>query len=147
MKVDGSILEGVRNSVVGVEDNKEFDSELIPYINSSIFNLNQNGVGNRIMVNGDLETWGDLINIKHSEDIQKYISIPLYIALNTKLLFDPPPPSNVQYHDGVVKEMLWRLKIEFEENTGVKYKPVSERCYDVWQDESKDKRKGVKDNG
>lgn len=115
MKVDDSILESVRGSLLGSEDNDEFDNELLPYINSSIFNLNQNGVGAGIIVVGVRETWSDLMGYSQLEKSNSFKSVPLYIHLHTKLLFDPPPPSNVQYNDKIVNEMLWRLKVEFEE--------------------------------
>ncbi len=134
MKVDDSILKSVRSTVVGVEDNLEFDNELIPYINSSIFNLNQNGVGANIIVDSEEQTWGDLMGHMQLEKAQHFKSVPLYIALNTQLLFDPPPPSNVQYHDKTITEMLWRLKIEFEEEEEPKNDPARRFTRAPWRD-------------
>lgn len=134
MKVDDSILENIRETVTGDKDNTAFDSELIPFINSSLFNLNQNGIGNSIIVHGAKETWGDFVNGTHTFENNSFKSIPLYVYLNTKLLFDPPPPSNVQYHDKVVNEMLWRLKIEFEVEEEVKYDPDGRFNNPPWND-------------
>lgn len=137
MKVDDSILKTVRKSVVGVEDNLEFDIELIPYINSSILNLNQNGVGARIIVEDDKTTWGDLMGTDSNRDFQSYKSIPLYMALNTKLLFDPPPPSAVQYHSNTITELLWRLKVEFEDVLIDGVDPTSRFAKEPWKDEKR----------
>lgn len=114
MKVDDSILKHIRKSVGLTEDNTEFDTELTNHINMSIVKMNQNGVGVSLLVNDDSETWADLLN-----PIQKgYISkglIPTFVSLNVKLLFDPPPPSSVEFHTRSLDELLWRLRLAYEE--------------------------------
>lgn len=115
MDLEGSILEGVRESVVGSSDNTEFDKDLIPHINSAISKLNQNGVGNFVFVNDESKTWGDLRDEKQVKGNDYFQMVPLFIALSTQLLFDPPPPSNVAYHSENARELLWRLKIAYEE--------------------------------
>lgn len=108
-----SILESVRSQVVGTKDNKEFDDELIPFINSSIGELNQNGIGKLLIVNSSTQTWEDLESSEQKGN-DFFKMVPLFIALNTKILFDPPPPSNVEHYASKVKELLWRLKIAYE---------------------------------
>lgn len=110
-----SILKGVREFIVGTPDNTEFDKELIPHINSAISKLNQNGVGKFLFVKDDKETWGDLKDITQVEGNKFFQMVPLFITLSTQLLFDPPPPSNVEYHSNNAKELLWRLKVAYEE--------------------------------
>lgn len=113
MKLTDSILEHIRDSVGLTKDNKEFDTELLNHINMSIGKLNQNGVGKSILVDDDTTTWGDLL----LPDIRGFESIgmvPTFISLNVKLLFDPPPPSSVEFHTRSVDELLWRLKIAYE---------------------------------
>lgn len=114
MSEDESILKSVRSTVVGTPDNADFDRELLNHINSSIAKLNQNGIGNFIIVKGEDETWGDLKDPLQLEGNKYFKMVPLYISLSTQLLFDPPPPSNVQYHSDSSKELLWRLKIAYE---------------------------------
>lgn len=110
-----SILKGVREFVVGTSDNTEFDKELIPHINSAISKLNQNGVGNFLFVKDDKATWGDLKDETQVGGNKFFQMVPLFITLSTQLLFDPPPPSNVEYHSNNAKELLWRLKVAYEE--------------------------------
>lgn len=109
-----SILKGVRESVVGTSDNTEFDKELIPHINSAISRLNQNGVGNFIFVKDESQKWGDLKDHSQVEGNNFFQMVPLFVILSTQLLFDPPPPSNVEYHSRNAEEILWRLKIAYE---------------------------------
>lgn len=115
MSWDDSILVRVRTSVVGVEDNTEFDAELIPHINNAISKLNQNGVGNFLMVENDKQTWGDLKDETQIKGNDYFPMIPMFVILSTKMLFDPPPPSSVEYHSNSINETLWRLKIAYEE--------------------------------
>lgn len=115
MSGEESILVGVRTSVVGIEDNKEFDKELIPHINSAISELNQNGVGNFLIVTNETQKWSDLKDESQVEGNNYFQMVPLFITLSTKLLFDPPPPSNVEYHSNSANKLLWRLKIAYEE--------------------------------
>lgn len=113
MELTDSILVHIRDSVGLTEENTEFDTELLNHINMSIGKLNQNGIGNSIRVNDETTTWGDLLSmdIRGSEYIGM---IPTFISLNVKLLFDPPPPSSVEFHTRSVDELLWRLKIAYE---------------------------------
>ena len=112
--IEDSILETVRDFIVG-KDNKEFDKELIPHINSNIAKLTQAGIGNRniIVVNEDTK-WIDLQDEKQTEGNEYFYMVPLFVILSTQILFDPPPPSNVEYHSNNTKELLWRLKIAYE---------------------------------
>lgn len=112
--IEDSILETVRDFIVG-KDNKEFDKELIPHINSNISKLTQAGIGNKniIVVNEDTK-WIDLQDEKQTEGNEYFYMVPLFVILSTQILFDPPPPSNVEYHSNNTKELLWRLKIAYE---------------------------------
>jgi hypothetical protein len=41
--------------------------------------------------------------------------IPVFVALSTKIVFDPPPPSAVPVYQDNLNQSLWRLKIAYEE--------------------------------
>ncbi len=84
------------------------------HINASIVKLNQNGVGNLLIVTNEESTWNDLIDPTQVKGNKSFPAVPLYIQLNTKLLFDPPPPSTVQYYSGNAEEILWRLRTAYE---------------------------------
>jgi hypothetical protein len=85
------------------------------HINSAISKLNQNGVGKFLIVEDEMQTWIDLQNPLQTAGNQYFQMIPSFIQLSTKLLFDPPPPSSVQYYASNADQILWRLKIAYEE--------------------------------
>lgn len=115
MDLTKSILEDVRESVGLSATTSDFDTDLLMHINSAISKLNQSGVGNFITVKNDESTWGDLQNPTQTEGNKCFQMIPLFISLSTKLLFDPPPPSSVQYYASNIDQILWRLKLAYEE--------------------------------
>lgn len=114
LKDEDSILESVRATVIGSKDNSEFDKELIPHINSCISILNQNGIGNTITVRDTKKTWGDLKDPQQFKPNKHFHMVNLFMTMKTKLVFDPPPPSNVEQYKNNIDELLWRLKIEYE---------------------------------
>lgn len=114
MDVDKSILEDIRTSVGLSSTTSDYDTELLMHINGAIGKLNQNGIGKFIVVNNVTPTWGDLQDPLQTEGNKYFQMIPLFVSLNTKLLFDPPPPSSVQYHASNIDQILWRLKIAYE---------------------------------
>lgn len=109
-----SILMDVREAVGLTRSSSDFDSELLMHINSAIGKLNQNGVGNFIVVENDQTTWMDLEDPNQVDGNVYFKMIPLFVSLSTKILFDPPPPSSVEYHSKSVDEILWRLKVAYE---------------------------------
>ena len=113
MKLEDSILKTVREAMgLGVDDTS-FDSELLIHINASLARINQNGVGNLVLVSDDTVTWKDFIGeVEVGSDI--FHLVPLFVSLNTKLIFDPPPPSTVEQYARSCDELLWRLKITSE---------------------------------
>lgn len=115
MILTNSILEDVRIAVGLSKDTSDFDTELLMHVNASIGKLNQNGVGKDLVVEDKTATWGDLQDPTQDEYNQHYKMVPLFIMLSTKSLFDPPPPSSVQYHQSSIEQLLWRLKIAYEE--------------------------------
>lgn len=115
MELDNSILEDIRVAVGLTRDVTDFDTELLMHINAAIGKLNQNGVGNFIIVTDTTQTWNDLRDISKIEGNKYFQLVPLYLSLNTKLLFDPPPPSTVEYYSKNIDELLWRLKTAYEE--------------------------------
>jgi hypothetical protein len=113
--VNNSILQDVRTAVGLSSDTVDFDTDLLMHINSAIGELNQNGIGNFLIVENESQKWIDLQNPSQTEGNKYFQMIPLFITLSTKLLFDPPPPSSVQYHASNANQILWRLKIAYEE--------------------------------
>lgn len=114
MDVSKSILIDIREAVGLNAENAEFDSDLLMHINASISKLNQNGIGNALVVGDVKPVWGDLLDPSQEEGNVHAQMIPLYIALATKLIFDPPPPSTVEHYSRNTDELLWRLKVAYE---------------------------------
>lgn len=115
MELGNSILEDIREAVGLGKGTVDFDTELIMYINIAIGKLNQNGVGNIIAVTDTTKTWRDLQNPLSIKGNESFYMIPGFIKLSVKMIFDPPPPSSVDYLTRSIDEILWRLKIAYEE--------------------------------
>jgi hypothetical protein len=115
LDVNASILQDIRVAVGLDASTSDFDTELLMHINGAIGKLNQNGVGNFLVVENDQQHWIDLQDATQIEGNKYFQMIQLFITISTKLLFDPPPPSSVQYHAQNADQILWRLKIAYEE--------------------------------
>lgn len=117
MDENKSILQDIRAAVGLSSDTTDFDTDLTMHINSAIGKLNQNGIGNSITVTDETTIWSELINVLQIEGNKYFNMVPLFITLSTKIIFDPPPPSTVELYSRNIDELLWRLKIEYEEST------------------------------
>lgn len=115
MDVTKSILKDIREAVGLSSDSTDFDTDLLMHINSAISELNQNGVGIPLIVDGESQKWLDLQDPLKIEANQYFQMVPLFITLSTKIIFDPPPPSTVEYYSSNIRKLLWRLKLAYEE--------------------------------
>lgn len=113
METTDYVLSGVRNFLNVGEDDPVFDGEIIPHVMLSVATLSQNGVGKPQVIT-PTTTWADIIDPKMIIDPEVFSMVPLYIMLNTKILFDPPPPSNVDYYAARIEETLWRLRTVYD---------------------------------
>lgn len=112
--VTGSILRCIRTSLGLGEDNTDFDTELCMGINSAISKLNQVGVGRHVMVTNEDKVWGDLMDSTQNANTSYFQMIPMYITLDVKMWFDPPPPSSLTHYQESSRELLWRLQQAYE---------------------------------
>lgn len=117
MNESNSILKDIRVAVGLTEDTVDFDTDLIMHINAALGELYQNGVGFPIVLTDDTTTWDELKDPLQAEGNLYFHMIPLYITMSTKIIFDPPPPSTVEVYKGKLTELLWRLKIAYEDMT------------------------------
>lgn len=114
MEMKNSILEDIREGVGLTRESQDFDADLIMHINGAIGELGQNGITKFIVVTGTGQTWGDLQDPLAVEENKHFQMVPLFITLSTRLIFDPPPPSMVDYYTSTIHKLLWRLKVFYE---------------------------------
>lgn len=117
--MNSSILMDVRGALGLLVEDDAFDSEIIMHVNSALAILRQNGVGLPTYVTDISTLWSSFVDPEQVEGNLVFPMVKTYVFLKTKLLFDPPPPSNVTYVNESVSELLWRLREEYME--GDKY--------------------------
>lgn len=117
LKLDSSILEDIREAVGLDREASDFDMDLIIHTNVALGILNQNGIGNIIVLENTSTTWNDFKDPLAIEGNKMFHMIPGFIKLSVKMIFDPPPPSAVEYYSKSIGEILWRLKIAYETPT------------------------------
>lgn len=110
-----SILRDIREAVGIGEDVPDFDTEILMHINSALATLNQNGVGLPVVVTDDTTTWGNFKDPLQVKGNTMFHMVPLFVALSTRVIFDPPPPSAVEHFSNSINQFLWRLKVAYEE--------------------------------
>ncbi len=116
--LEESILLDIRAACNLEQTDSDFDSQILPLLNSQIMMAHQFGVGeNGFLVNDTSETWGDLLGA----DGHKLAAIRTWLGLSVKLLFDPPDNASVlkSYQDQIAK-MEWMLCSKSEEEKIVK---------------------------
>lgn len=111
--MDDSILKTTKSKVSVMNDDENFDSDIIDYINSAFAELTQLGVGPMagFRITGSEETWSD-----YDVDIVQLEMAKQYVFLYVRLIFDAPTNSTVLNYMKAEKEKLeWRLKVQAEE--------------------------------
>lgn len=110
-----SILISIKKLLGVGEEYDHFDADIIMHINSTLMFLNQLGIGpdDPFLINGDTETWSDLLGTN-----TKVEAVKAYIFLKVKLLFDPPTSSFVlESMDRQITMLEWRLNAQAEKGT------------------------------
>lgn len=104
-----SILTSVKKVIGMDEDYEAFDQDIIMAINSEFAKLSQLGVGSdeAFSIEDKNATWSDF-----TDDTVLLGIVPQYVAISTRLTFDPPQSSFVlQALKDQAKEMEFRLQI------------------------------------
>ena len=105
------ILESVRRSVVGFEDDEHFDPELVMHINTAFMILTQLGVGpsNGFSITQESpKKWAEF-----TQDEESLEAIKTYIYIRVRLMFDPPSNSFlIDALERTARELEWRLNVE-----------------------------------
>lgn len=111
-----SILVTVKKALGVLEEDSSFDPEIIVHINAALATLVQVGAGKPLQVASKGETWDDFkLHAYTQKNDETFEAVKLFVLLRTKLLFDPPPPSNVAYLKEIMDETLWRIREGFAE--------------------------------
>ena len=111
--MDDSILDTIKDMILGDKDEDSFDTELIADINTAFGELTQGGVGplEGFEINGNTEVWRDFVT-----DVSMLNLTKTYVFYKTKLVFSPP--ENSFTCDALSKradELYWRLYIMGDE--------------------------------
>lgn len=110
--MDESILESTKKVLNIPPDYKEFDSQIVLFINSVFSTLNQLGVGpdDGFSITDETAEWSDYVG----ED-KRLNNVKSYVYLRVRLLFDPPTNSFlVTSMQEQVKEHEFRLNVYVE---------------------------------
>lgn len=113
MNITSNVLSDVRNFLNFDSTSNVFDGEIIPHVMAAIGKLSQNGIGKSQVIT-DSTTWSDVIESDMIVNPEVFSMVPLYIMLSTKIIFDPPPPSAVDYYQSNLEDLLWRLRLTYD---------------------------------
>ena len=109
--MEESILTSVKKIIGMTEDYDVFDADMIMHINTVFMILRQLGVGpaDGFVIYSKDDVWSDFIP---ADDI-RFEGVKTYVALKTRLVFDPPSSSIVKACiDENIKELESRLNWE-----------------------------------
>lgn len=103
-----SILDSIKQMLGISVDDKNFDAELIIYINGALMIINQLGVGpDGYFITGKTETWDKFLIDRTDLELVKTC-----VYLRVRLVFDPPQNS---FLVSAIKEQIteydWRIEI------------------------------------
>lgn len=113
VNISDSILLTVKKMLGIPEDHHAFDVDVIVFINSAFFTLNQNGVGPEkpFKLESEEQTWKEFLG----NQIDDLNGVDTYVYLKTRLLFDPPTNSFiVDQFTKECEELLWRFNVQME---------------------------------
>jgi len=107
-----SILNTTKKSLGITIEDESFDTDLVMHINSALMSVQQLGIGpiNGFFITDGDDIWEDLLGDR--VDLE---GVKLYIALKTRLSFDPPQNSFlVEAIKNQCTELEFRLNIQAE---------------------------------
>lgn len=101
-----SILTSIKKLLGIPEDIKDFDDDLIIYINTIFSSVNQMGIGpsKTYRITGSSEKWTDFDSRADMEDFKSYM------YLKVKMLFDPPANAQLmESYNNIINELEYRV--------------------------------------
>lgn len=107
-----SILVTIKKMLGIDEDYDVFDMDIIALINASLMSAYQFGIGKKLIINDERETWSDFLD----ENDALLGSAQSYIYSKVKMAFDPPSSSvAADALKDLASECSWRLNLAYEE--------------------------------
>ena len=109
----GSILNDTKKMLAIPEESKEFDQDIIIFINATLSRLEQLGVGpvGGYAITGDEEDWSEF------EDRPTFSDIKTYVYLSVRILFDPPTIGTVMNaFKEQIEKLEWTINVKREED-------------------------------
>ena len=109
----GSILNDTKKMLAIPEESKEFDQDIIIFINSALSRLEQLGLGpvGGCTIAGDEEDWSEF------EDRSTFSDIKTYVYLSVRILFDPPTVGTVMNaFKEQIEKLEWTINVKREED-------------------------------
>lgn len=108
-----SILTSIKKLLGITEEYKQFDPDIIMFINSAFSVLTQLGVGSEdgYSIKSDEETWDDYLAYNELEAGQLEM-VKTYVYLKVRVSFDPPSSSFVlDVFNKQISELEWRINV------------------------------------
>lgn len=107
-----SILTSVKKLLGIVEDDENFDMDVLIHINTYLNHLNQIGVGVKgFTIQDKTAVWSDFLG----DDVSRLQAVKTFVYIKVRLIFDPPNSSYVASElNNAVKEIEFRLNTEVD---------------------------------
>lgn len=113
--METSILKSTKK-ILGLTDSYTvYDHDVITFINSAFFNLNQLGVGpdDGFSIEDETSKWEDFVLLSGTD--QSLQAVKTYVFLKVKMHFDPPGTSFlIEAMNKQIEELEWRLNVARE---------------------------------
>lgn len=106
-----SILDDIKKALSLPAENKEFDQEIILFINSAFATLGQLGIGpeSGFTISDDTSQWGEF------DDNVNLVDLRSYVYLRVRMIFDPPSIGVLSSSfESQINELAWRLSVKRE---------------------------------
>lgn len=108
--MDGSILNDVKKQIGIAPGNTDFDKDLIININTVLFILWQMGIiVDNFTIEDNTTTWESILLNPEQVALQP---MKTWVALKTKMIFDPPTSSVLKEAiNANIEELTWRIYV------------------------------------
>ncbi len=120
-----SVLVSTKKALGLDADYKEFDQELMLFINGVFSTLNQLGVGpiNGFEIEDEEATWDSFLNMD-----SRFNMVKTFMVLSVRLLFDPPSIASVlTSFQSQIDQLGWRINVAYENEARPLNAPVPDR--------------------